>query len=178
MAAASQLAKAPGVAALAGAAVLLAILNLQLLRTPVDVSPIAPPARETDAPRPDSGRPATALDTRTAEQFQETVGRPLFNPSRRPVPRKEAAEARPNAGVGDLRLVGVMRAADQPPRALLRSANAANGRWIAEGAEFNGWTLHKVDERSVVLKSGARSQELKLAAPRRAPIDDVPAAKQ
>ena len=132
---------------------------------------------EADATRPDSGRPATALDSKTAEQFQETVGRPLFNPNRRPVERKEAAEAGPNAGVGDVRLVGVMRAADQPPRALLRSANASNGRWIAEGAEFNGWTLRKVGERSVVLQSGARSQELKLATPRRAP-EEPPAPNQ
>ncbi len=115
--------------------------------------------------------PATTLDKRTAEQFRETVGRPLFNPSRRPVQRKETAEAGPSATVSDLRLVGVMKTADRPPRALLRSPNQPNGKWIAEGAELNGWRLHKVNERSVVLQSGARSHELKLSPPRRPPDD-------
>jgi hypothetical protein len=161
----------PGAAALAGAVVLLALLNLHLLRSPVDISPLAPPAGKTGTPRPDSAEPATALDKKTAEQFQEIVARPLFNPSRRPVERKETTAAGPRAEASDLRLVGVMKAADQPPRALLRSVNAPNGKWIAEGAEFNGWKLRKVNERSVVLQSGARSQELKLATPRRAPGD-------
>ena len=62
-----------------------------------------------------------------------------------------------------------MKAANQPPRALLRSANEPNGKWIAEGGEFNGWKLRKVNERSVILQSGGRSQELQLAVPRRSP---------
>jgi hypothetical protein len=60
-----------------------------------------------------------------------------------------------------------MRAAGRPPRALIRSAHAPDGKWIAEGAEFNGWKLHEVGDRSVVLRAGARSHELKLAPPRR-----------
>ena len=67
-----------------------------------------------------------------------------------------------------------MKAADQPPRALLRSANEPTGKWIAEGAEFNGWKLRKVNERSVILQSGGRSQELKLATPRRPPTTPPP----
>jgi hypothetical protein len=159
----------PGIAALAGAIVLLGLINLHLLRSPVDISPIAPPPGKSDVPRADISQPGTALDKKAAEQFQETVGRPLFNPDRRPVERKETAEAGPNAAPSDLRLVGVMKAADQPPRALLRSSNAPTGKWIAEGGEFQGWKLRRVNERSVVLQSGARSQELKLDTPRRSP---------
>ena len=124
--------------------------------------------RVEHAPRPDTTELATALDKKTAEQFQETVGRPLFNPGRRPVQRDEAA-AEPQAGPAELRLIGVMKSASQPPRALLRSANEANGKWIDEGAEFNGWKLRKVNERSVIVQSGSRSQELMLSMPRRAP---------
>jgi hypothetical protein len=166
-----------GVAALAGAAGLLALLNLHLLRSPVDISPIAPPPGKAGAPRADKLEPATALDKKAAEQFQETVGRPLFNPNRRPVERKDTAAAEPKTEASDLRLVGVMKAPDRPPRALLRSANAPTGKWIAEGAEINGWKLRQVNERSVILQSGARSQELKLATPRRS-SDDPPAPKQ
>jgi hypothetical protein len=166
-----------GVAALAGAAGLLALLNLHFLRSPVDISPIAPSPGKADAPRADKSEPATALAKKAAEQFQETVGRPLFNPNRRPVERKDTAAAEPKTEASDFRLVGVMKAAGQPPRALLRSANAPTGKWIAEGAEFNGWRLRQVNERGVILQSGARSQELKLATPRRAP-DAPPAPRQ
>ncbi len=155
------------VAAPAVAAALLALVSLQLLRTPVDISPVAPSAGKVDAPPPGSVEPATTLDKRTADAFRETVSRTLFNPSRRPVERKESAEDGPGVAVSDLRLVGVMKSADRPPRALLRSPNEPTGKWITEGAELNGWKLHKVGERSVVLKSGARSHELKLAPPRR-----------
>ena len=158
-----------GVAALAVLAVLLALLIVHLLRSPVDISPIVPPPGKSDVARADIAEPGTALDKKAAEQFRETVGRPLFNPDRRPVERKETGEAGPNAEPSDLRLVGVMKAADQPPRALLRSSNAPTGKWIAEGGEFQGWKLRRVDERSVVVQSGARSQELKLDTPRRSP---------
>jgi hypothetical protein len=160
-----------GVGALTGAVVLLALLSLHLWHTPVDISPLAPPASRAETPRPASAEPATTLDTKTAEQFQETVGRPLFNPNRRPVERKESAAAQPKAEASDLRLVGVMKAGKEPPRALLRSANEPTGKWIAEGGEFGGWTLRKINDRSVVVQSGGRSQELQLTLPRRAPSE-------
>ena len=166
-----------GIAALAGAVVLLGLLNLYLWRSPVNISPVTPPPGKAEAPLPDSTAPVTALDKKTADEFRDTVRRPLFNPDRRPVERKETAAAAPKAEASDLRLVGVMKAANQPPRALLRSANKPNGKWIAEGGEFNGWKLRKVNERSVILQSGGRSQELQLAVPRHTP-DEPPAPKQ
>jgi hypothetical protein len=155
------------VAAPAVAAAVLALLNLHLLTTPVDISPIAPPAARADAPPPAGIAPATPLDRKTADELRDTAARPLFNPSRRPVQRKETAQDAPRAAVSGLRLVGVMKSAGQPPRALLRSANAPTGKWIAEGAELNGWKLLEVGERSVVLQSGPRSYELKLVTPAR-----------
>ncbi|MGH6691731.1 MAG: hypothetical protein ACREF4_13755 [Gammaproteobacteria bacterium] len=164
-----------GIAALAGAVVLLALLNLHLWSSPVDISPVAPPPGKAEAPHPDSTALVTALDKKTADEFRDTVRRPLFNPDRRPIERKETAA--PKAEASDLRLVGVMKAANQPPRALLRSAGEPNGKWVAEGGEFNGWKLSKVNERSVVLQSGGRSQDLQLAVPRRPP-DEPPPARQ
>jgi hypothetical protein len=166
-----------GIAALAGAVVLLGLINLYLWSSPVDISPLTPPTGKAEAPRADDTAPATKLDKKTADDFRETVGRPLFNPDRRPVERKETAAAEPKTEANGLRLVGVMKAANQPPRALLRSATEPNGKWIAEGGEFNGWKLSKVNERSVVLQSGGRSQELQLAVPRR-PRDELPTPRQ
>jgi hypothetical protein len=165
------------VASLAVAAGLLAMLNWQLVQSPVDISPVSPPSDKADAPPVGDGQPATALDGKTADQFRETVARPLFNPSRRPVERAETPGKEPKVELVELRLVGVMKAAGQPPRALLRLANEPTGKWIAEGTQIDGWKLRKVNERSVVVESGGRSQELTLSSARPAP-EELPGPKQ
>jgi hypothetical protein len=165
------------VAALVGAAGVLAWLDYGLLQDPVDISPVAPPAGRTEAHPQPSPAPSTALDKRKAEQFLEMVSRPLFNPARRPVQRVEpeaAAGRAPKVEPAKLRLVGVMRVADEPPRALIRYADEPAGRWIAEGGEYHGWTLTKVNEGSVVVEAGGRSQELMLFIP--PPPQKVPPA--
>ena len=156
-----------GAAALAGAVSLLLLVSAYLFRSAVDTSPVAPPQDQADASRPDATDLVTGLDKKTAEQFPETAGRPLFNPNRRPVQRKEITAAEPKAElITEFRLVGVLKLPNRPPRALIRSASERTGKWIAEGAEFDGWKLRKVNDRSVVIKSGKRAQELTLATPR------------
>lgn len=155
------------VAALAGAAALLLLLVLHLLQRPIDVSPASPPMGNAASRPPEALQLATALDKKTAAQFQETVNRPLFNPSRKPVQRQKA-EAGPPKEAGKLRLIGVMQLGPGPRRALIRFSGERTGRWLAEGAEHNGWKLSKVNAHSVVVQAGGRSQELKLLTrPRR-----------
>jgi hypothetical protein len=154
------------VAALVAAAGLLAWLDLNLLRNPVDISPVAPPPGKTAARPQPTPPPATALDKRRPEQLQETAGRPLFNPTRRPVQRAETAAVRaPKVEPAKLRLVGVMKPDDGPPRALIRFADDPTGRWVAEGSEYHGWTLTKVNDGSVIVEAGGRTQELMLFIP-------------
>jgi hypothetical protein len=64
-----------------------------------------------------------------------------------------------------LRLVGVMKPDDGPPRALIRYADEPTGRWVAEGSEYHGWTLTKVNEGSVTVEAGGRTEELMLFIP-------------
>jgi hypothetical protein len=153
------------VAALTVAAGALAWLDFHLLQSPVDISPVAPPAGKAEAHAQHGPQPATALDKKTAEQFQETVNRPLFNPSRRPVQRAEPPARAPKVEPAKLRLVGVMKVDDGPPRALIRFADEPSGRWIAEGGAYHGWTLTKVNEGSVIVEAGGRTQELMLFVP-------------
>jgi hypothetical protein len=157
------------IAVLTGTTGILAVLNINLLQGTVDISPLAPPAGRDELWPRQAQDPVTALDKRTAEQLAETVSRPLFHPSRRPVQRAEAATPEPKAEPpGKLRVVGIVRVADQPPRALIRFADEAIGKWLAEGAEFKGWRLRKVNERSVVVESGRRTHELTLPTVRNA----------
>jgi hypothetical protein len=158
-----------GLAALTGAVGVLSLLTAYLFLTPIDTSPIAPPADKAEAQSLARAELATALDKKTPDQFRETVGRPLFNPTRKPVERAQVAAGRPKAEPVDLRLIGIMKVPNGPPRALLRSADEPTGKWIAEGAEIAGWRLKKIDDRSVVVQSGARSEELILSPTRRPP---------
>jgi hypothetical protein len=149
---------------LAGVAALLAALDFHLLQRSVDIAPVLPAAKKHQASLPSAPEPVTPLDKKTAEQFRETVDRPLFNPLRRPVQHKQTVAAGEPGARSKLRLIGVMRLGDQTPRALIRFGDEPAGKWIAEGAEFRGWRLRKVKERSVIVEAGPRSQELTLPA--------------
>jgi hypothetical protein len=167
------------VAGLAGAAGLLAFLDYHLLQSPIDISPVAPPVQKADLPHPGSPKPTTVLDRKKPEDFQATVSRPLFSPNRRPVQRGETAGGQPKAETAKLRLIGVIRPEDGPPRALIRFGDELTGRWIEEGGVYNGWTLTRVDENSVIVEAGGRTQELKLFLPRPPPKEPVgPAPKE
>jgi hypothetical protein len=159
------------ISALAGGAGLLAVLNLHLVQSAVDISPLVPSGDRTELEPLQAQALVTPLDKKTAEQLAETVGRPLFHPSRRPVQRAEAVAApEPTAEPpSKLRLVGIVRFADQPPRALIRFAGEPMGKWLVEGAEHKGWRLSKVNARSVMIQSGKRAHELTLPTLRSGP---------
>jgi hypothetical protein len=155
------------IALLAGTVGVLALLDWYLVSSPVDTSPIAPAAGNADTPHRGGSGLATALDKKPVAQFEEIVSRPLFNPGRRAVQRGgDAAKETPDEPPA-MRLVGVMKTAGRPGRALIRFANEPTGRWLSEGEEHNGWRVRKVDARSVIVEGGGRSHELALSSPRR-----------
>ena len=156
-------------AVLAGAVGVLVLLNGYLVQSPVDISPVAPAARRDEAPPAGEKELKTALDKKSVDLFQQTVVRPLFDPGRRPVQRDKDALSEAKVDTSALRLIGIMKPDGAPPRALIRVADEPTGKWIAEGATFDGWTLRKVNARSVIVETGGRAQELTFPAPRRAP---------
>ena len=78
-----------------------------------------------------------------------------------------AKEAAPDPS--EMRLVGVMKSGNEPPRALIRFANEQTGRWLAEGEQHNGWRVRKIDTRSVVVEGSGRSHELTITGARPRP---------
>jgi hypothetical protein len=163
----------PAIAVLATAIAALVALNWHIFGSVVDTSPIGPAAGDAKAGPQRGSELATPLDKKSAAQFHEMVSRPLFNSSRRPVKRDVAAANDTDAEPSELRLIGMMKSGDQAPRALIRFANTQTGKWIAEGEQFNGWTLRKINAGSVVVEAGGRSHELTLSTARRA-SDDPP----
>lgn len=132
----------------------------------VDISPILPDA----APIPSDNRaqpaPAPVALLASLETFSETLARPLFNPTRRPLqtviePQPVAEEAPPAPPEG-IRVLGVVRAADRPPRALIASPEDPMGRWLQIGEATAGWSIIDIGEAEVTITADLRKQRLSL----------------
>lgn len=153
----------------------LAMLNWHVAYAPVDISPIVPDVGRVEDPPKKSGALLTSLDKKPLLQFRETVNRPLFTPDRKPVQRNRPETKETAAGLGDMRLIGVMKLDSGPGRALIRLTKDTTGKWIAEGEQFDGWKLRQVTAGSVIVEAGGRSHELVLQSGRQ-PTDDPPEA--
>ena len=154
---------------LLGALAILGLVNWHLYSTQVDISPLAPAARPSEGKEAKDIDLATPLDDKPLIVFEETVQRPLFTADRKPIERnKEAAEApTPAALQTGMQLVGIIKSAGAPGRALIRFAGEPMGKWVPEGETVNGWHLAAVKTASVVLEGNGQTQELKLPLPAR-----------
>jgi hypothetical protein len=160
--------------ALLGALAILGLVNWHLYSTQVDISPLAPQARPSEGKEAKDIDLATPLDDKPLIVFEETVQRPLFNADRKPIERnKEVAEAPAAIALQTgMQLVGIVKSADAPGRALIRFAGEPMGKWVPEGETVNGWHLAAVKTSSVVLEGNGQTQELKLPLPSRTPTGE------
>jgi hypothetical protein len=117
---------------------------------------------------------ATPLDDKPLIVFEETVQRPLFNADRKLIERhKEVVEAPAPASLNTgMQLVGIVKSAGAPGRALIRFAGEPIGKWVPEGETVNGWHLASVKTSSVVLEGNGQTRELQLPPPGRAPAGE------
>src|SRR5262245_35394179 len=97
--------------------------------------PASPPTPQVDGKEAKDIELATALDDKPLIKFEETVQRPLFHADRKPIERKkEVAEAPAPASLNTgMRLVGIVKSAGAPGRALIRFAGEPIGKWVPEG---------------------------------------------
>ena len=143
----------------------LSLINWHFYTIPVELSPLTPEARPADGKQSKDVELATPLDDKPLIVFEETVTRPLFNADRKPIERDKEAAAAPAAAPlhTGMQLVGIIRSAGTPGRALIRFAGEPIGKWVPEGETVNGWHLTTVKTFSVVLEGNGQTQELKLA---------------
>lgn len=148
---------------LGGVVAALAVANLYLARSAVDISPVAGSGPATAGVNKTGAAPLkTPLDTRPVGSFAETVARPIFNAARKPVDRQQP-QAAPPAGPDALRLVGILQTAAGAKRALIRSGADAKGQWLVEGGAVSGWTVKSIGQRSVIVMSGGRDYEIAIS---------------
>lgn len=105
--------------------------------------------------------PAFGLPTMDSG-FRQTLDRPLFLPTRRPVPVVIGATA-PSMKKGQFRLAGTV-VNQVLPYAFLVEISTGKGTRVAKGADVmsTGITLLAVDAARVVLKQGDETEELTL----------------
>ncbi len=155
--------------------VALGLLNWSLAETPVDISPI--PAMDGTAAG-SKGATVTAQEETLPSSIAslgETVARPLFSPTRRPMVATPPAFAALSAATASapseastpfsrLSLIGLMRVGDHS-RALIRSEGNPQGAWTEVGHEIGGWRLSQIDDNRVLIEGVVTREELVLHAP-------------
>ena len=112
--------------------------------------------------------------------FKETLDRPLFVPSRRPMPLASVT-AQPTMRKGQFRLAGTVMNKELPFVFLVEIATGKGVR-VAKGGDImsTGISVAEVDASRVVLKQGDETEELTLrtssSPPRPAPLPSLPSA--
>lgn len=101
----------------------------------------------------------------------DAYARPLFSRDRKPwsppaPPAEEltTAEAPPpgEPNVPKFILVGVSIPDNAGAKALLRRGPRAEPVWLSEGEKLGGWTVHKIEQGSIVVRRGNRDFSLDL----------------
>lgn len=82
---------------------------------------------------------------------RESLARPLFDKSRRPIQsnRQSAGATEPPFGVKLLGVIGFRRTA----RAFVTSSAAAEGKWLSVGEIFENWKVDSIQPHEIVLRN-------------------------
>jgi hypothetical protein len=103
-------------------------------------------------------------------ELRDTLRRPLFERTRRPVepPPRAAPAAIPGPGADPqaLTLLGVLKSDGGDAIALLRRNPSGQNVRLQEGETVDGWTVERIEADTVVLKQGDTSIALQLFARR------------
>ena len=155
----------------------LAFLNYDLVTTPIAVTPI-PVDRAAGSVRlePEGDGRKMPL-ARPITDYSETLARPLFNPTRRPLPPVQSTrpdtqkpKAKPRISADQLEPIGiVLRAQDR--RVLIRSPETPIATWHSEGDVIAGWRVIEIRSNSVLVEADGSRRQIRLYAD--APRDDA-----
>ncbi len=162
-----------------GVAGALATLVWQLLIVPVDVSPLQSAGSTTTPWTITASNDAKPTTSDTIGDYPQTSRRPLFFADRRPpqpkkkpavkVTRKPKPAAKPKPVIvkklpDGIKLVGIVKGANDRRRALVRLSNSDTGKWIEEGQVLDGWRIVKIDHLSITLETSRQREKLSLFA--------------
>lgn len=153
----------------AGLAACLALVNWRLLTAEIEVSPIVPPDAVTGSEIAVFGWTADANARTEPQTFPETLARPLFRSTRRPVEaekpqtaqRPQAAAKQPAKLPESLELVGIMKTDGRDGKALIRLGGSP-GQWVEVGHVLQGWRVSQIEAASILFEAEGRRETLSL----------------
>lgn len=157
--------------------VLMLAANWYALNHTIDITPVD--AQRAPGPAVATADPAIAKPNPppTSAELLQTVQRPLFHASRRPIeppkPKEIPKVVEPPLPPLQAQLIGVSIANPSGPKALVRPAGDKQGTWLHVGEEVRGWRLNEIAVDRVVFVVGERRQVLPLFAiqnPRRTKV--------
>lgn len=155
----------PFIAAMAGLAVVLAVVLA------FEIGEATRPRIPAAASRPGSAAQAKLLPSIAAapveQAYPETVARPLFTPTRRPAP-VQAAAAAPAFARGQFQLLGVIIAGNTKT-AMLRDKSSGKIHRVELGHEVNGIKVATIDRDTVTLAQGAETEVVPMQVQKAAP---------
>jgi hypothetical protein len=120
------------------------------------------------------GAAAPHLRLAPLESFSATTERPIFVASRRPAKPESIVEAASVQLPFDLKLQGILFSAGAR-LAVLSNKSGADALRLAEGAEYLGWTLAKIEPKTAIFRRDRAERRLVLSYDGRAP-EPTPAA--
>lgn len=162
-------------AVLGAAAIGIVSVNIEMGGTPVDISPIAAPARtpgNMSAGGGDSSRddPARLSDL----TFVQTFSRPLFSPNRRkyvapPPPKKQQAKPAPVAKSEpqkqetpvNVQLVGISISGAYT-KALVQTDLQPDPLWVSVGEKIGPWTVSEIGSGAITITADDRVVSINL----------------
>jgi len=153
----------------------LALVNVALYNTPVDITPIASGKGHDGALASAAG----SLQFPEAGDFSETFQRPLFTPTRRKIvpppappqpvevavaPAEQPAPSPEAAPAAAPSLLGISRNGGAA-KALLRVAGSDSAVWYGNGETVDGWKVSAIDKDQAVLERDGKVARILLYPP-------------
>lgn len=152
--------------------VLAAAASMVVISSLYAVYAILGPESAPPSEPPEWRPPAFVADeaaSQTAADDLETLNRPIFNKSRRPIAATSSVAARqdsaePVASLTGLQLAGIIKKG-KSRQAFILSPTNPGGEWLAAGETVNSWTISIIGDTELTLRSGAKSTRLQLYPP-------------
>ena len=141
----------------------LVALNWSIMNWSIDISPATPEHQAVVAPQMRNATPPQSPKRAAETSVAEALGRPLFNPERRPQVAPEPAKApvrltNIQPPPLEAHFVGLTSTAAKGKRILIRLPTERDGVWLAVGEVLSGWKLRDIGTDAVVFENGTQTQ--------------------
>jgi len=157
------------VVGLGGLVAILAFANWAALTMEIDTSPVFASPTSQQALVSELGNNSLSESKTVSSDLSQTLLRPIFLASRRPIEPKAVKAPEPPrepqiavTPPESLKLLGTVLFGPGNGKALIRSSASVQGRWIPVGGSIDGWQIREVTTDNAVIESRGNRVELRI----------------